>query len=187
MPTGVGSVFFCLPPEARGGSSLWNIFFVHETVDIVQKPSNNYDWVTLSESLKVWRNIFALAICLTKFLLNTIQTHCTDMEITMLCCNLTTFLHIIATHVCWYTCSNLLSVYVATRCRAEKLRDTKYCHTSTRFLLSGSIIAFYCTELAPWWSLCGNIKNLSSLCSWASCNVLDLCVGGSGLNFNYCW
>jgi hypothetical protein len=34
-------------------------------------------------------------------------------------------------HVCWYTCLDVLAEHVATRCRVEKLRNSKCCHTST--------------------------------------------------------
>jgi len=136
--------------------------------------------------LNLCRNVFALSMCLTKFLLNAIQTLCTDMEVTILCCNLTPFLHIIATCLLIHL-SQSAGIVVATRYRAEKSWEILNIATQALVvLLPGVIVALYNTGLAPCWSLCWNTKNLSSLYIWASCNILDLCVGGGGLNLNYC-
>lgn len=85
--------------------------------------------------LKLYRNFFALSMCLTKFLLNMIQTLCTDMEVTILCCNLTLFFTLLQ-HVWWYTCPNLLALLLQQDAGQKKLRGTKYCHTSTRSFIA---------------------------------------------------
>jgi hypothetical protein len=117
-PTGVGSVFFCLPPIARSGCSLYNIFLGMRQWTLSRNPLSPVT-VNCQNLLKLCRSFFALSMCLTKFLLNTIHTLCTDMEVTILCCNLIPFLHITATCLLIHLSQSAGSVF-AIRCRAEK-------------------------------------------------------------------